>query len=321
MANLSTLVSTRLEGAVSETNLEQGIIYTYHSGATYNDFRCQFCWQSPGSGTAIVEIWGAGGSGGRMCCCGSGVGGNSGAYSRKTFTVGAGGFVTGNIGRSCGNASDLCFRGCSTGTCITICDQSGGTCYCMCAMGGRGGFSRCMDGGSVYCCLLNQFGLPGTLTNTGCGIVCNYSASAEALAYGGDVNCPGTIACTYFYNCNGECRCSTYNYHAVPAGYYSNKRSLAITDNDGSHGPGYPNGAGGEGTVLGLSALSPQPNMGFYTMACWSSHSLCQCYENMGCAGMTAPAHGGAPGMPCSSVRNHGWRGGHGVVRIKFIGS
>ena len=321
MPSLSTLVSTRLAGVVQETNLEEGVIYTFHSGAAYSDFRCLFCWQVPSAGTATIEIWGAGGSGAKMCCCGSGVGGNSGAYSKKTLTVAPGGFVTGCIGRSCGNANDIFFRGCSIGTCITICTGTGGNCLCMCAMGGRGGLSYCVDGTSIYCCMLSGGSIPGTLTNTGCGIVCNYIVAAQACAYGGDINCTGTIACTYFYHCNPECRCSTYLYHAIPSGMFTTGRPLAITDVDGSHGPNYPNGAGLDSSVLGLGALSHSPNSGFFTMGCWSNHSLCQCYENVGCASNTAPGVGGAPAMPCSSVRNHGFRGGHGVVRIKFIGS
>lgn len=321
MANLSTLVSARLEGVTAETNLEQGTIYTYHSGGAYNDFRCLFCWQAPAAGTAVVEIWGAGGSGARMCCCGSGVGGNSGAYSKKTLTVDTGGFITGCIGRSCGNANDIFFRGCSTGTCITICDASGGTCYCMCAMGGRGGTTRCVDGTSIYCCLLSADSYPSTNTGTGCGIVCNYNAAWEAFAYGGDINCNGTISCTYFYHCNPECRCSQYVTHAIPYGMFTIGLPRATTDVESAHGAPYPQGGGVDSTTMGLAGLSTQPTMGFYTMGCWSSHSMCQCYETIGCMSVTAPAVGGFPGMPCSSVRNHGYRGGHGIVRIKFIGS
>lgn len=321
MASLSSLVSARLEGTATETNLEQGRIYTFHPGHAYDDFANRFCWQVPGSGTAIIEIWGAGGSGARQCCCAGGVGGNSGGYSKKTLSVAAGGFITGCIGRSCGNANTMCFRGCSTATCITICDQSGGTCYCMCAMGGRGGWSHCADGGSIYCCMVANYSLPGTLTNTGCGIVCNYLEAAQACAYGGDINCTGTIACTWFMHCRNCCRCSMYIYTPVPPGYFSNDKSIAVTDMDGSHGPGYPNGSGLDGTVLGMAGLSTQPNMGFYTMGCFSSHSLCQCYETVGCSANTPTAVGGHPSFACNDVRNHGYRGGQGTVRIKFIGS
>ena len=50
------------------------------------------------NGTAIIEVWGAGGSGARMCCCGDGLTGNAGAYVKKTITVETGDTMTGCTG-------------------------------------------------------------------------------------------------------------------------------------------------------------------------------------------------------------------------------
>ena len=224
MASLATLLSTRLAGVVEETNLETGKIYTYVSGKTYETLRCNFCWSAPSAGTVTVEIWGAGGSGARQCCCGIGIPGNAGAYSKKTYTTAADGYICGILGVSCGNANSLCFRGCSTATCIQLCSGTGGTCTCMCAMGGRGGWVRCNPGsGSNFCCLGNQFSLPKTnIGGGGCGIVCNYEVNSTAIAYGGDVNIEGAISCAHFYHCNGSCNCSTYMFYLNLTSYIHN---------------------------------------------------------------------------------------------------
>ena len=50
------------------------------------------------AGTAHIEIWGAGGSGARMCCCGDGLLGNAGGYAYKKITVEADDTLTGCTG-------------------------------------------------------------------------------------------------------------------------------------------------------------------------------------------------------------------------------
>ena len=46
------------------------------------------CWVAPPAGTATIEIWGAGGSGAEMCCCGFGIAGNR--IFRKVITMAEG---------------------------------------------------------------------------------------------------------------------------------------------------------------------------------------------------------------------------------------
>jgi hypothetical protein len=66
---LSVLLNQRVRTpAVNETNLLTGNISVYYPAREYNTYRCQICWKSPGNGTAVVELWGASGSGGKMCC-------------------------------------------------------------------------------------------------------------------------------------------------------------------------------------------------------------------------------------------------------------
>ena len=131
MASLTTLLQTKYDFAVgNETNLEQGRIYQYYPGSMRGtNFRCHVCWVAPSAGTATIEIWGAGGSGAEMCCCGFGLNGNPGAYSKKTLTMAQGCFICGIVGMSCGNSDDLCHRGTSEPT--QICWFAGGTDGCM----------------------------------------------------------------------------------------------------------------------------------------------------------------------------------------------
>ena len=70
----------------NETNLEKGRIHQYASfpSRQMNQMSMFVGLQSP-AGTATIEIWGAGGSGAEMCCCGFGIAGNRGAYSKSNY--------------------------------------------------------------------------------------------------------------------------------------------------------------------------------------------------------------------------------------------
>jgi len=65
MASLRSLLGTKQDAFVSvtEENLEKGRIYVYTPGTNYSRLWCGFCFHPDTSGTAVVEIWGAGGSG------------------------------------------------------------------------------------------------------------------------------------------------------------------------------------------------------------------------------------------------------------------
>jgi len=116
MSTLTQLLGNR-ELAYND-NLEKGRIWVYSEGNMYTSFCNGFCWKPPGCGYAIIEAWGAAGSGAQMCCCGVGLPGNAPAYVKKCICVCPTNYVCGYIGRSCNNSSALCFRGCSEATCV-----------------------------------------------------------------------------------------------------------------------------------------------------------------------------------------------------------
>ena len=155
MATLDTLITERLSKSypIDESNLEDGEIYVFCSARQFGCFTNCFAWYSPGAGTALIEIWGAGGSTGCQCCCNFSVGGQSGAYAKKTVTMTANGYVCGNTGHPCMPNASFCYPGCSEATCVSICLGTASSCSCMCAQGGNGGLQACHTGSSLMCCL------------------------------------------------------------------------------------------------------------------------------------------------------------------------
>lgn len=317
MASLSNLLQTKQALAqIDEENLDTGQIFVFYPGRFNGNFRCNFCWNAPGNGTAVIEVWGASGSASMMCCCGFGLPGNPGAYARKTITVSTGDRVFGNTGISCGNASQINFRGCSCNTGITVC--AGGTCSCICAEGGSAGCSLCVDGGSVYCCFGAQ-GFCTANTGVGCGIICNFgSGYMTPLAYGGDVNCAGQFSCIEFRHCNPSCWCCHTQYIKTSANVFGEcPTTIAVNHDTNQQSSGFAI----NGFFQGLAGASASPTMGSHYRYCYSSTNYCGCYEYQGCSVMV-PTGVPAPGStPCSSVRDHGLRGGHGSVKIRFISS
>ena len=217
--SLKSLVGTKSESLIpGEFHLEKGNIWAFQPNT--NTTPGCFCWcPPPGSraGIVVIDVWGAGGSGARMCCCGFGLPGNAGAYVRKTFCISAKQtcctFVCGVTHGAC-RQSELCFRGCSgpgevcfsVGNCgaqnlNTFPDASDTTSFgsggagsacggcdfkyqchrqfdgCLCAMGGKGGIGMCSTGESAWCCFTCHWYCGTKLNNENCGLICNVQNS------------------------------------------------------------------------------------------------------------------------------------------------
>ena len=318
MASLKSLLGSKQDAFVSvtEENLEKGRIYVYTPGTNYSRLWCGFCFHPDTSGTAVVEVWGAGGSGAEMCCCGFGTPGNAGAYVRKTVSMAPGDFICGYIGQSCGNATALCFRGCSEATQVRFC--LGGSETCVCAEGGKGGLTYCSTSPSYYCCYrANGFCVTRT-DNDNCGIVCNHcNGSWIACAYGGDVNCPGKISCVSAFGCYPSCVCMFIDHVPTPAGMFSKEGAMMsyTRENDNDFAQWSGSGHHQHLDVLG-SGRFPRGGIPFAT--CWGASKACGCYENDGCVPVMPIGTGGRGPNPCPGVRDHAIRGGHGGVRIRF---
>jgi len=329
--NLSELLQDKLTSAEAKLNLEKGHIFVFSNGnveagypAMYDDTSNTVCWHSPGTGQAVIEIWGSGGSAPRMCCCGSGLPGNAAAYSRKIISVDADSYIYGTIGRACRN-QDLCFKGCSEATCI--CWIGSGQDGCMCAEGGMGGHAYCQTSTtSLYCCYRNGgFCAENGGLSSYCGYVCNLSASKNWIAngYGGDTNCPGRISCLKVYCCGAgtlNIRCRLDYFVPAPAGLYGlgcGHMAMITGEEDAHHAP-LP-GMALNNITAPMQILGHSPQRGGPPSYCWRSDRQCSCYEQYSCIPYM-PIGWGAPGLyMCGDIRDTGARGGSGAMRIRFI--
>lgn len=308
---------------VNETNLETGRIFSYHPGTVNTHFpQGCFKWNAPGTGTALIEIWGAAGSSSRMCCCGFGLPGNPGAYSSRVISVTGGCWVCGCVGFSCRAHSSLSFQGCSQPT--MICWTGNGTSGCMCAEGGAAGCSVCVSGSSIYCCFISA-GLCFTNTGSGCGVICNRNSSTFIpQAYGGTTNLAGGFSCATILSCNPCCFCC-FNWHVTTSPRVFATNGAVIThkyDNgNGSMWPGSSTGGTVGNFIFSLHAASRDPNMGVPYQYCWTSATFCSCYEAQGCVPLVPYGVPGPGVYPTPEVRDVGQRGGYGLVRITYSGT
>ena len=344
MPNLSDLIEQKLAAGdgIEESNLEKGEVWSFQPSTRDAQFGVAatacMCWNAPGSGTAVIEIWGASGSSGKMCCCGAGIPGNPGAYAKKTIQVDSSTWIRGIIGNSCSNDS-LCFKGCSQATCVTLCSPNGTLpggleCNCLCAEGGAGGVTWCNGSTQPYCCHRGN-GMCASLSvncNSGnaCGNVCHVGFFTGRCAYGGDINCnsgdpnfpeSGMFSCVQFHSCY-PCKCAMKDTVTVAPGIFSTEPS-SITYQRACYSNNYDGtGDGGSQILGGLAALGRRAgNGGIPNAQCWSSHRPCGCYEDNHCGLFLPPGVPGQASMTAGSVRDYGWRGGPGKVRIKFIGA
>ena len=231
-----------------------------------------------------------------------------------------GGF--GGAGNGCNGQSNLC---CATGA----------SCGCICAQGGKAGYSICSNNPSPFTCF--QSGPNFCATAVGmfnqcnpqysqCGIVCNMRTSRctnwnwydIACGFGGDVNCCGMFSCVTMLNCVMNCNCASQHHIHTSAGKYATEGSvLSFTPAEDSQ-MARSSGMNITGQRMLNASGSRWPSYGFVN-ACYNSFSGCNCYEDMGCHPMNPAGTPGMGALPCGDVRDHGTRGGHGAVRIKFI--
>lgn len=327
MASLTTILRNKSTTFnLPESNLVQGQVYFQTVGGTSGSFAPgkALSWQAPGNGTVVVEIWGASGSGGKMCCCGWGIPGNPGAYSKKTFAVNNGDTITGSIGQSCIN-NLITYKGISEPTCICYTTSSGAGAGTMCAGGGRGGVSLCCGS---YCCFVGQ-GYPGFTfesqclsyqgSGAGCGIICNWVTGEIATATGGDLNLDGGWSCAIFLHCNTCCMCYHTQLVRISPGLFSQCGNVVTVQMECGEGYSQPSGNGRHQLIASLNALNRNPSTGFPFASCWNGFRACGCYENTLCQNLLPHGVPGLMGSACSGVRDYGIRGGNGAVRIKFI--
>ena len=329
MASLNTFL-TRRQVIPNEDNLAKGEVSVFCPGTQYNDIPYGWCWNPRANGTVIMEAWGSGGSGAKMCCCGGGLPGNSGAYIKKYLCVTPSTVFCGTIGFPCGNSNDLCFRGCSEATCWYWANarDSNGNCYCgcICAQGGLGGTSHCSTGTSLFCCFAAN-GFCGTVGSpANCGLVCNYGTAYtyQGQGYISCCNCENDLAlgsaisCTSFFGAEPSCICLNQYHIATPPGLFSKVAGNVTfgTENDNQFSNW--SGMGHHQSIHARNALSRFPNLGIHWTACWQSTRSCGCYDEQGCGMWTPIAWGGTAPTPCVNVRDHAGRGGLGAVKFTF---
>ena len=322
MASLNDLIQKKYDFDLAGSDrLEKGNILMMVVGTEYTDLCNHLAWCAPSKGCVTIEAWGSGGSTAKMCCCGYGLPGNPGAYARKYLRVDEGDIICARPGRSCNNANDLCFRGCSEPS-WAYWRLNNGDCYgCLCAQGGIGGISYCSTSTSAVCCY-GANGFAVTVANSQCGIVCNYRASVGASiaqAYGGNVNIPGGVSKMEFWCYHPNRPCAYIWCVAGPAGFFGTCGSYINFPAEQESTHSNFSGQGLAQYLYGLSAAATNPTSGTIDSRCWTGGRTCGCYDSQGCANFIPVGFPGPSVSPCAGVRDHGWRGGMGGIRIKFV--
>lgn len=310
MATLRSLLEKRQTAAHSK--VEAGQVYVYKPTAVIN--AAPFCWVAPAAGQAVIEIWGGNGGASPGCCCGSGIPGNSGAYSRRTVTVAAGWYVCGCVGAGgCGYTGPYCGT-CGCGTGVTVFNASAVSQGCMCAQGGTGGRWVCWTGSNPYCCFISIGYCFTTGAGAGCGTICNYGgpvASTISQAFGGDVNIQGGLGKRKFEDCTWS------HYDCVPwspgvvsecAGYSTSYHTSACLDTSTL-----------ARSILAASSRKPSQN---HVSCCFDDYlsftGVHVCRSTGKTCGQEFGSAGGSTNI-ASGIINYGGVGGSGLVRIKLI--
>lgn len=221
---------------------------------------------------------------------------------------------------------------CGAGACC-VCCAAGHDRGCMCAQGGNSGYFQCTDGGmNAYECFRRTRFCSRVLGNTEicgfyqCGIVCNicsefsnqYNLRGIRCSFGGDMNCCGTFSCSRFFQCVDNNPSCTYQYQQNTAPMqYSTEGGVFTYPGEHDHSVGPTTGNNAYNMLAGINSLSRAPShMG--TTWCWNGSRTCGCYESWGCVAWSPYGMGGYATSSCGDVRDHGGRGGNGMVRIRF---
>lgn len=334
MANLSGILSKYSGAESNDQNIEKGKVYYVTPGTMNAYFCCRATVCMPAAGQAIIEVWGASGSGAMMCCCAIGLPGNPGAYLKRTVNVDSSTrfcIRDDQIGFSCGNSSSLCFRGCSQPAQVTACSPNGtftgptgnSSCFCLCSQGGMGGMHLCQESCSVLCRYRSCNYCATQIGSNGCGIICNYGSSFNFLptAYGGDINCGGGFSCLFAGHCNNCCTNCFIGYLQVAAGVYGPEQQSLKYGYMCGHNFVPMRTSGFPSYLQSIAGHAKSPTQAQPMYGCWDSNMYCGCYEYNGCTPVASHGIPGYGGKTCSSVRDHATRGAHGAVRIQFIRS
>ena len=326
MANLSTIVGERAAPfGADETNLETGVVSVWVATNENSDgMRCQMCWHAPGDGVALIEIWGAGGTGSKQCCCANNIPANSGSYARLQVNVTSGNYVCGYVGHSCRHNDGLCFEGCSQASCVLVCHNGG--CSCACAQGGQGARVHCTTSTAIACCFTSQYGLSCCYVNDYCRLVCNccwttWGCSNVAGTTSGVTNVacmPSRWGCTCFNHCNACCDCYHVYYVPTAPGTYGKCGATIAYTGVGDTGIQVKPGSGLGQVVAGMAALSRGGMHGFSWGTCWNGARGCACYISDQCNVYIPYGMAGFGTHVCNNIRDYGHRGGPGAVRIRF---
>jgi len=318
MANLDRLLEQRQAVVDRGNETKRGgiVFYFTHTNVTgvQSYGPCCYQWQSPGTGTAIIELWGASGSGSLMCCCsGGGIPGNPGGYVRQRLCVSGSSVVCGFVGCSPTGGS-LCYPGRSQ--CSVACPLNTNNNTILAAQGGFGGYTNCSTSTAHYCCLVAA-GFLHTLTNTFCGILCNWggpNSACFACACGGELNVCGGISCLRTWDCCQYWKCNMELTLALSPGLFSTCCTTCVRFFKSEY-PGF--GIAHNSWAELEAAMGMLNRQQPYNHNCYTSMQPCGCYEHDGCF-LNPTGIPGITGSPCPGVRSSGQKGGHGAVRITY---
>ncbi len=215
------------------------------------------------------------------------------------------------------------------------CCNAGATAGCLCAQGGQGGRSYCTNEPTPYSCGVGGIRFCGhswgavDMCNTArsaCGMLCNtfqsrcvyFNWDVYALAFGGDFNCCGIFSCKSYHNCVNNCQCAQQWHLTGAAGKFATEGAVINYSSNQDSPTARTSGSPGVGAMGAIQAASRWPSWSMLAV-CNCAYAGCGCYEDMGCHRNMPAGIPGAGAAVCGDVRDGGYAGGHGAVRIKFV--